>query len=102
MSNTGKTKNGLYLGLRGSKPTSEGTYSTEGTHFLLFPGLGIAQRDPYTPVPVVTSCSRRAAQSAHCWGQRWGSVWAWVGMGIILWGGKGPPTQNKTLPSGWV
>ena len=33
--------------------------------------LGIAQRDPYTPVPVVASCSRRAAQPAHGWGQRW-------------------------------
>ena len=40
-------------------------------HFLWFPSLKIAQRDPYTLVPVVTSCSWRAAQPAHSWGQRW-------------------------------
>ena len=40
-------------------------------HFLWFPSLRIAQRDPYTPVPVVTSFSWRAAQPAHSGGQRW-------------------------------
>ena len=40
-------------------------------HFLRFPSLRIAQRDAYTPVPVVTWWSRRAAQLAHGWGQRW-------------------------------
>ena len=40
-------------------------------HVLWFPSLGITQQDPYTLVPVVTSCSRRAAQPAHSWGQRW-------------------------------
>ena len=40
-------------------------------HFLWFPSLRIAQRDPYTLVPVVTSYSRRAAQPAHSGGQRW-------------------------------
>ena len=39
--------------------------------FLWFPSLKIAQRDPYTLVRVVTSCSRRAAQHAHSGGQRW-------------------------------
>ena len=40
-------------------------------HFLWFPSLRIAQRDPYNPVPVVTSFSRRAAQPAHSGRQRW-------------------------------
>ena len=40
-------------------------------HFLWFPSLRIAQRDCCTPVPVVTCWSRRAAQPAHGWGQRW-------------------------------
>ena len=40
-------------------------------HFLWFPSLTIAQQDPYTLVPVVTSFSRRAAQPAHSGGQRW-------------------------------
>ena len=40
-------------------------------HFLRFPTLRIAQRDNYNPVPVVTSCSRRAARPTHSWGQRW-------------------------------
>ena len=39
-------------------------------YFLWFPSLRIAQRDPYTPVPVVTSCSWRAAHPAQAWGQR--------------------------------
>ena len=46
-------------------------------HFLWFPGLKIAQRDPYTLVPVVTSCSRRAPQPAHSGGQRWVHRGAW-------------------------
>ena len=40
-------------------------------HFLWLPSLTIAQRDPYTLVPVVTSCSRSGAQPAHSGGQRW-------------------------------
>ena len=40
-------------------------------HFLWFPSLRIAQRDAYTPVPLVTWWSPRAAQPAHSWGQRW-------------------------------
>ena len=36
VSNTAKTKNGPYLGLRGSKPSSEGTYSTRNPpHFVV-------------------------------------------------------------------
>ena len=34
-------------------------------HFLWFPSLTIAQRVPYTHVPVVTWCSQRAGQPAH-------------------------------------
>ena len=40
-------------------------------HFLWFANFTIAQRDAWTPVPVVTWWSRRAAQPAHSWGQRW-------------------------------
>ena len=40
-------------------------------HFLWFPSLRIAQRDPYNLLPMVSSFSRRAAQPAHSRGQRW-------------------------------
>ena len=40
-------------------------------HFLWFPSLRIAQRDTYTPLPVVTWWSRRASRPTHGGGQRW-------------------------------
>ena len=40
-------------------------------HFLWFPTLRLTQRDVYTPVPVVTWWSHRAARAAHSGGQRW-------------------------------
>ena len=40
-------------------------------HFLWLPSLKFAQTDAWTPVPVVTSWSRRAARPAHGGGQRW-------------------------------
>ena len=43
-------------------------------HFLWFPSLRIAPRDPYTLVPVVTSYSRRAAQPARTVGANGGST----------------------------
>ena len=70
VSNTAKTKNGPFLGLRGSKTNSRAPIPPATSRFLWFPSLRIAQRDPYTLVPVVTSCNRRAAQPAHSGGHQ--------------------------------
>ena len=66
-----KPKTGRILGYVAPNRIPRAPIPPASPHFLWFPPLRIAQRDPHTPVPMVTSCSRRAAQPAHSWGQRW-------------------------------
>ena len=66
-----RPKTGRILGYVAQKQVPRAPSPPATPHFLWFPSLRITQRDPYTPVPVVTSCSWRAAQPAHGRGQRW-------------------------------
>ena len=69
--NTPKPSTGRILGYVAQIPIPRAPSPPATPHFFWFPPLGIAQTDAWTPVPVVTSCSRRAAQPAHGGGQRW-------------------------------
>ena len=79
VSNEPKTNNGLYLGLRGSKPNCEGTNSTRNPPLFAVSKpqipptrrLGPRTSSHLAPVPMVTWWSRRAAQPVHGGGQRW-------------------------------
>ena len=69
VSNTPKTKNGPYLGLRGSKPNSEGTYSTRNAPLFVVskPQNRLTSHlDPCTSAHLVAP-----ARPAHGGGQRW-------------------------------
>ena len=60
--NTPKPRTGRILGYVAQKRIPRAPSPPATPHFLWFPSLRIAQRDPQTPVPVVTWCSRRAGQ----------------------------------------
>ena len=79
VSNTAKTKNGPYLGLRGSKPSSVGSYSTRNPP--TFCGFQASESPNETPTPWC-QWSLRVAGGQHTprtvWGQRW-----------VLWGPRG-------------
>ena len=66
-----KPRTGRILGYVAQNQVPRAPIPPATPHFLWFPSLRIAQRDPYTLVPVVNSGSRRAAQPAHSWGRRW-------------------------------
>ena len=66
-----KPRTGRILGYVAQNQVPRAPIPPATPHFLWFPSLIIAQRDPYNLVPVVTSCSRCVAQPAHSGGQRW-------------------------------
>ena len=66
-----KPRTGRILGYVAQNQVLRAPIPPATPHFLWFPSLRIAQRDPYTLVLVVTSCSRRAAQPTQSGGQRW-------------------------------
>ena len=66
-----ETKHKPYLGYVAQNRIPRAPSPPASPHFLWFPSLKIAQRDAWTPVPVVTWQSRMVAQPAHVWGQRW-------------------------------
>ena len=66
-----KPRTGRILGYVAKTRVPGAPSATATPHFLWFPSLKFAQRDPYTPVRLVTSCSPRAARPAHSWGQQW-------------------------------
>ena len=65
-----KPRRGRILGYVAQSHVPRAPIPLATPHFLLFPSPRITQRAAYTLVPVVTSCSRRAAQPAHSGGQR--------------------------------
>ena len=66
-----KPRTGRILGYVAQNQVPRAPIAPATLHFLWFPSLRIAQRDSYTLVPVLTLCSRRAAQPAHSGSQRW-------------------------------
>ena len=62
---------GRILGYVAQKRIPRASSPPATPRFLWLPSLRLAQRDTYTPVPVVSWCSRRASQPTHSGGQTW-------------------------------
>ena len=69
---TGRTpRTGRILGHLPQNPIPRALTPRANPHFLWFASLQFDQRDAYTPLPMVTWWTHRAARPAHGGGEQW-------------------------------